>query len=122
MIIIIPLIILVFILAWVLRPGKKPTRSRLMAILVTVVLPLIVALVSIIIQLLNNTTGTVEVSELSNTLFVTGLGLIGIAILVAVVSTFLHKGEIARGTGFGVCIDIIISIIELGLLEWLGGV
>jgi hypothetical protein len=33
-----------------------------------------------------------------------------------------RKGEIAKGIGFGVCIAVVISIIDLALLEGLGGV
>ena len=34
----------------------------------------------------------------------------------------MRKGEIAKGIGFGICIAVLVSIIELGLLEGLAGV
>jgi len=42
--------------------------------------------------------------------------------LASVIFAFAHKGEIAKGAGFGVCIAAIVASIEFGLLEWLGGV
>jgi hypothetical protein len=122
MIVIIPIIIVIGFLAWLLRPGKKPTLSRRIAILVTAIPALGVAIAAVVIQLLHNATGTVEVSDISNTLFIVGLGLIGACILLSIGFIIAHKGDIARGTGFGTCIAVVISIIELGLLEWLGGV
>ncbi len=122
MIIIVPLIIVVGIIAWLLRPGKTPTKHRMVSILVTVIPPLFVGIAAIIFQLLNNTAGTVEVSIISNTLFLVGLGLIGAYILTLIGFTLARNGDIAKGIGFGICIAVVISIIELGLLEWLGGI
>ena len=122
MIVIIPLIIIVGFLAWMLRPGKKPTTSRRIAILVTVISVLTVAIAAVVIQLLHNAAETAEVSDISNTLFVVGPGLIGAAILASIGFIIARKGDIARGTGFGICIDVVVSVIELGLLEWLGEV
>jgi hypothetical protein len=122
MIIIIPLIIVVGIIAWVLRPGKKPNTPRRIAILATVIPPLVAAIVAVVFQLLHNAAGTVEVSDISNFCFIVGLGLIGAAILALVGFAFMRKGEVAKGIGFGICIAVVVSIIELGLLEWLGGV
>jgi hypothetical protein len=122
MIVIIPLIIVTGFLAWVLRPGKEPTTHRRNAILVTAILSLVAAIAAIIFQLLHNATGTIEVAEISNALFIVGLGLIGAYILGAIGFVLAHKGDIAKGIGFGICIAVIISIIDLGLLEWLGGV
>lgn len=122
MIVIIPLIIVIGFLAWLLRPGKKPTLSRKIAILVTAIPVLAVAIAAVVIQLLHNAAGTIEVSDISNTLFVVGLGLIGAYILASIGFIIARKGDIAMGTGFGICIAVFVSIIELGLLEWLGGV
>jgi hypothetical protein len=122
MIVIIPLIIIIGFLAWLLRPGKKPTLSRKIGILVTAIPVLAVAIAAVVIQLLHSAAGTVEVSGTSNTLFVIGLGLIGAYILVSMGFIVVRKEDIARGMGFGICIAVVISIIELGLLEWLGGV
>ena len=122
MIIIVPLIIVVGIVAWILRPGKTPSNPRKLAIIATVIPSLLVGIAAVIFQLLHNADGTVEVSNISNTLFLVGLGLIGAYILTLIGFAIARKGDIAKGIGFGVCIAIVISIIELGLLEWLGGV
>lgn len=122
MIIIVPLIIVIGIIAWVLRPGKTPSNPRKIAILATIVPPFVVGTASIIFQLLHNVGGTVEVSDVSNTLFLVGLGLIGVYILTLIGFALARKGDIARGIGFGICIAVVISVVELGLLEWLGGV
>jgi hypothetical protein len=122
MIVIIPLIIVIGFLAWVLRPGKKPTISRRIAILVTAIPALAAAVAAVTFQLLHNASGTVEVSDISNTLFIVGLGLVGAFILALIGFIVVRKGDIAKGTGFGICIAVVVSIIELGLLEWLGGV
>jgi hypothetical protein len=122
MIVIIPLIIAVGVLAWVLRPGKRPTNPRRIAILVTAIPPLIVAIAAVVFQLLHNAAGKTWVSDISNTCFIVGLGLAGAAILASAGFAIARKGEIAKGIGFGVCIAVVISIIDLALLEGLGGV
>ncbi len=122
MIVIIPIIIVAGFLAWILRPRKKPTISRRLAMLATAISSLAVAVAAITIQLLHNASGTREVSGISNTLFLVSLGLIGAYILASIGFVIAHKIDIAKGIGFGICIAIIASIIELGLLEWLGGV
>ncbi len=122
MIIIIPLIIAAGVLTWILRPSKNPTGHRRNAILVTVIPALIVAITAVAFQLLHNTAGKLEVSGISNALFVVGLGLIGGYILASIGFAFAHKRDITKGIAFGACIAVIISIINLGLLEWLGGV
>ena len=122
MIIIIPLIVATCVLAWVLRPGKRPTNPRIIAILATVIPPLVIAIAAVVFQLLQNATGNVEVSDISNTLFVTGICFIGAAMLALAGFAVMRKGEIVKGIGFGICIAIVVSIIELGLLEGLAGV
>jgi len=122
MIVIIPLIIAVGVLAWVFRPGKRPTNSRRIAILVTAIPPLVVAIAAVVFQLLHNAAGKTWVSDISNTCFIVGLGLVVVAILASAGFAIARKGEIAKGIGFGVCIAVVISIIELALLEGLGGV
>jgi hypothetical protein len=122
MTVIVPLIIVIGILAWVLRPGKEPTSHLRNAILVTAILSLAVAIAAVIFQLLHNATGTIKVAEISNTLFIVSLGLIGAYIFGTTGFALVHKGDIAKGIGFGICIAVIVSIIEFGLLEWLGGV
>jgi len=122
MIFAIPLIIVIGVLAWVLRPGKRPSNPRRLAILATVIPPVVVAITAVIFQLLHNATGKVEVSDISNTFFIVGLGLIGIEILVLAGFALAHKGEIAKGMGFGLCIAVALSVIEFALLEGLAGV
>ena len=122
MIIIIPLIIVVGVLMWTLRPGKSPSRSRIVAILATALPPLVVAIAAVVFQLLHNAAGRTWVSDISNTCFIVSIGLVGAAIVAAVGYTIARKGEIAKGMGFGICIGLLLSIIELFLLEWLGGV
>jgi hypothetical protein len=121
-IIIIPILIVIGFLAWMLRPGKNPTVSRRIAILGTTIPALVVAIAAIVFQLLHNANGTVEVSDISNTLFLVGLVLIGAYVLASIGFVIVRKGAIARGTGFGTCIAVVVSILELGLLEWWGGV
>ena len=120
--VILPLVIIVGVLAWILRPGKSPTKTRFIAILATVIPQVIVLIAAVVFQLLHNASGKTWVSDISNTCFLIGLGLIAIAILTSVVFTLAHKGEEAKGIGFGICIALVISVINFGLLEWLGGV
>jgi hypothetical protein len=122
MIIIIPFLILVCIVAWLLQPGKTPSRPRVIAILVAAVPVLLLAIVAVIFQLVHNAAGTVDVADIANTCFVAGAGFIAACILASVGFALARKGDIARGMGFGLCIALVVSIIELGLLEWLGGV
>ena len=122
MIVIIPLIIAVGILAWVLRPGKRSTNPRRVAILVTAIPPLIVAIAAVVFQLLHNAAAKTEVSDISNTCFIVGLGLVGAAILASAGFAIARKVEIAKGIGFGICIAVVVSIMELILLEGLAGV
>ena len=122
MIFTIPLIMVIGILAWVLRPQKSSTKSRRIAILATVLPPLVVAIVAVIFQVLHNTAGMTWVSDIANIFFIVGISLVGAAILALVGFVIARKGEIAKGLGFGICIGIIISIIEFGVLEWLAGV
>ena len=122
MIFIIPLIIAAGVLAWVLRPGKRPTNPRRVAILVTAIPPLIVAIAAVVFQLLHNAAAKTEVSDISNTCFIVGLSLVGAAILASAGFAIASKVEIAKGIGFGICIAVVVSIMELILLEGLAGV
>ena len=122
MIFAIPLIIVIGILAWVLRPGKSPAKPRRVAILATAIPPLVVAIVAVIFQVLHNKAGSTGVSDISNTCFIVSICLVGAAILAVVGFAIARKWEIAKGIGFGICIGVLISIIEFGVLEWLAGV
>lgn len=120
--VILPLVIVICILAWVLRPGKSPTRARTVAILATVIPQVVVLIAAVVFQLLHNAAGKTWVSDISNTCFIVGLGLVVAAILASTGFAIARKGELAKGIGFGICIAVIISVVEFGLLEWLGGV
>ncbi|MDD4876146.1 MAG: hypothetical protein PHQ86_03320 [Dehalococcoidales bacterium] len=120
--IIIPPIIVVGILGWILRPRKSMTKRGKIAVLITTISQLFVAIVTVIFQLLHNAAGRTEVSDISNICFEVGVGLVGGAILAVVGFAIRRKWEIAKGIGFGICIAIIVLILELYLLEWLGGV
>jgi hypothetical protein len=122
MIIIVPLIFVVGIVAWVLRPGKSPTNPRKIAILSTAIPPLIVSIAAVIFQLLHNAAGKTWVSDVANTCFIVSIGLLGAAILVTIGLLIARRWEIAKGIGFGICIGVMICVIELAVLEWLAGV
>jgi Na+-transporting NADH:ubiquinone oxidoreductase subunit NqrE len=122
MTLIIPLLIIIGVLAWMLRPGKNPTKPRRVSIAATAIASLVVAIVAVIFQVLQNTTGRTWVSDISNTCFIISLCLVGIAILATVGFVIARKWEIAKGIGFGICIGVLIVIIELAVLEWLAGV
>jgi len=122
MIIIIPLILATCVVAWVLRPGTRPTNPRKVAILATAIPPLVVAIAAIVFQVLHNAAGKTWVSDISNTCFIVSMGLVGAAILATAGFAIARKWEIAKGIGFGICIGVLIAIIELAVLEWLAGV
>lgn len=119
---ILPIVIIFCIVAWMLRPGKSPSIPRRFGILATVIPQVIVLICAVVFQLLHNAAGKTWVSDISNACFLVGLGLIGVSILASAGFAIAHKGEVAKGAGFGICIAIIVSIIDFGLLEWLGGV
>ena len=122
MIFIIPLFIAVCIVSWMLRPRKNISKSHKYAILSVTLPSLVFAVTAMVFQLLQNATGNVEVSDISNTLFIAGTFVIGAAILALAGFAVARKGEIAKGIGFGICIAVLVSIIEFGLLEGLAGV
>ena len=120
--VILPLVIILGILTWFLRPGKGATKARIIAILATVIPQFVILIAAMVFQLLHNAAGMTWVSDISNTIFLIGLGLIGVMILVSIGFAIARKSEVANGVGFGICIAIVVSIIDFGLLEWLGGV
>jgi hypothetical protein len=122
LIFIIPLFIAVCIVAWLLRPRKNMSKSRKYSILSVAIPSLVLAVTAVVFQLIQNATGNVEVSDISNSLFIAGTFVIGAAILALAGFSVARKGEIAKGIGFGICIVVLVSIIELGLLEGLAGV
>jgi len=106
----------------VFRPQKGTIKARKVAILSTVIPPAIAAITALVFQLLHNATGNAGVSDISNTCFIIGMGLIGTAILVLLGFAVARKVEIVKGIGFSISIVIILSILEFGLLEGLAGV
>ncbi len=121
-----PLIFAVFIVvcvaAWLLRPQRNTAKSSLYSILPVALTSLVLAIAAVAFQILQRSTGNVVVSEISNALFVVGAFVTGAGVLASAIFAFLRRREIAKGLGFGTCCAVAISIIELGLLEWLGGV
>lgn len=122
MIIIIPLSIAIGFLAWWLRPHKLDARSSRIALFATLLPPVAMAIAAVVFQLVHNATGVISVAEVSNALFVAGLIFIGLGILVAIGLALFRKKDIAKSIGFGLCLSFFIMVVELGLLEWLGGV
>ena len=117
---IIILFVTICIVAWFLRPQKNMSKSRKYAILPVTLFSLVLACAAVGYQSLQNATGKF-VSDVSVTLSITGCILIGAGILASAGLAIVRKGEIAQGIGFGICISVVISIIELGLLEWMVG-
>jgi hypothetical protein len=118
----IPLVIIFAILVWALRPAKGLTSSGRLAMLVALIPPIAVAIAAVIIQLLHKASGTTSVSDISNSLFIAGLGLIGAAVLASIGFALKRKLETAKAIGFSICIAVIVYLAVLGVLEWSGGV
>ena len=122
MTIIIPIAIIAGILAWLFRPKTETIKTRWVAILATTVPLVIIAIAALIFQLLQNATGGMGVSDISNTFFIVGLYLTGAAILALLGFAVARKVEITKGIGFGLNIMVILSIVEFISLEALAGV
>ncbi len=122
MIIIIPLILIVVLIGWWLRPRKNAARSRITAILAVAVPVLLLTVAAVIFQLRHNAAGGTWVADMANTLTIINAGLICAAVLAAAGFGLARKSEITRGLGFGICISVVVFVVEWGLLEWLGGV
>lgn len=122
MIVIIPLSIIIGLLAWKLRPRRMATRPSQVALLATLLPPGGLAIAAVGFQLIHNAAGVISVAESANALFVAGLVFIGLGILVLIGFALFGKKDIVKSIGFGLCIAFLITVVELGLLEWLGGV
>ena len=122
MTIIIPIAIIAGMLAWVFRPKTETIKARRIAILATTIPFVIIAIAALIFQLLQNATGGMGVSDISNTFFIVGLCLTGTAILALLGFTVARKVEITKGIAFGINIMVILSIVEFVSLEALAGV
>jgi len=113
MIIIVTLILLAGLLAWKFRPQRGMNSSRKTAALVAAVPPIVFFIFSLIFQLMSNT----PESEIANVSFVIGFGLVVIALLASGGFALAQKREVAKGLVFGICIAVLIAIIEFTLLE-----
>jgi hypothetical protein len=122
MTVIIPIIIIAVTLAIILRPDNNTIKERWIAILVTTVPLLILFAASLIIQSSYNPTGDVNVSEISNILFIIGSCLTGAVLLATIGFITLRRIEIAKGLGFSFTVMVILSTVEFVSLEALAGV
>lgn len=122
MILIIPLSVLIGFLTYWLRPRPMDMRYTRFIGLGLIAVSAVLAISSVVIQLIHNTAGEISVSEISNNLFLCGFFVLPIGILIAFILAFAQKKELARNIGFGLCLTFYILVIELALLEWLGGV
>jgi hypothetical protein len=122
MIYMIPVSIVAGFLAWVLKPGWHPSRLRLIASLAVFMPVLILSAAAVISQLVHNAAGGIEVSGTANALVVAGMILLAVFIAAAVGCILRRKNDLAAGIGFSVSISFFIILVELILLEWLGGV
>lgn len=117
----IPIVIAVGILAWILKPRKDLSKAGKNAILLITISSLILAVVSVIVQLVQNSTGVPDLSNISNTLFIIGIVIIFLVIILTVFFAVRHQSEIVRALSFGACIGVIICVVELFILGWLAG-
>ena len=122
MTIIIPIALIAGILAWVFRPNTVTIKARRAAILATTIPLVIIAIAALFSQILQNSTGGTGISDISNALFIVGLGLTGATVLALIGFAIARKVEITKGIGFGLNIMVILSIIEFVSLEALAGV
>jgi hypothetical protein len=123
MTVLIPLAIIAGILAWVFRPRKGTIKTYKTAILTITIPSVLVAISALVFQLLHNAAGDEGVSDISNICFIAGMGLIGAAILALIgFAIAKRKVEIVKSISFGLNIAVILSILDLVLLEWLAGV
>jgi heme/copper-type cytochrome/quinol oxidase subunit 4 len=82
---------------------------------------LILAVVSVIVQIVQNSTGNTDLSYISNVLFIIGLAVIVIAIVLLAFLAYKRRSEIVRALSFGICIAVILCVLELFVLGWLAG-
>ncbi|MDK2904847.1 MAG: hypothetical protein PWR12_923 [Eubacteriaceae bacterium] len=122
MIIIIPLSILMGFLTYKLRPRSTDMRYARFTGLGAFIISAVIAVASVVIQIIHNTAGEISVSGISNNLFIGGFFFWLIGLAIAFILAFSQKKELARNIGFGMCLTFFILVIELALLEGLGGV
>ncbi|MHB8105465.1 MAG: hypothetical protein ACYDG5_08015 [Dehalococcoidales bacterium] len=122
MTVIIPIAIIAGILAWVLRPSRETIKTRWLAILATTIPLVVTVIVALLFQYFQNSTGGAVVSGVANNLFVTGLCLIGIVVISLIGFAFTRKVEIVKGIGFGLTINVILSLVQFVSLEAIAGI
>jgi hypothetical protein len=113
------IIIAIALVAWLLWPGKSPSRQRKLSILAVAIPIAVLAIVAVTVQVIYHASGNTEVADVSNVLFVVGLGLIFLEILSMGGFALAHKSDVIRGMGFGLCIAAALASVELILLEWI---
>ncbi len=122
MLVIAVVILAVGILAWILRPRREASRSRKYASLFVAGPLFLLAVLAIVFQLAHNSAGNISVADSSNWLFVAGILSVAGALIASAVLALARLTEVSKGMAFGACISVAVSVVELGLLEWLGGV
>ena len=106
-------IFLVGVLAWVLWLwlGKRMVRPRRAAILATAIPPSLLAIAAVVLILLDPAQVEPEGGNLANICGQVGFGLVAATILSSVVFAIMRKWEIAKGTGFGSGIGLVVLLI-----------
>ena len=110
MIIIVFLAIVVWVL-WLWR-GKRMVRPRRAAILATAIPPTLPAIATVVYALLNQEAlRKAEGYTIADICWLVGFYLAVAAILSSVVFAIMRKWEIAKGTGFGSGIGLVVLLI-----------
>ncbi len=106
-------IFLVGVLAWVLWLwlGKRMVKPRRAAILATAIPPSLLAIAVVVLVLLDPTLVEPEGGNIANICGQVSLGLVAATILSSVVFAIMRKWEIAKGTGFGSGIGLVVLLI-----------
>lgn len=122
MLVILVVILAVGVLGWILRPRREASKPRKYASLFVAGPLFLLALLAIVLQLAHNAGGDISVADSSNWLFVAGILSVAAALITGAGLALARLTEVSKGVAFGACISVAVSVVELGLLEWLGGV
>lgn len=90
-------------------------RPRRAAILTTAIPPTLLAIAAVVFGLLDKAPAEAEVPTIVNICLQVGFGLVAAAILSSVVFAIRRKWEIAKGTGFGSGIGLVVLAIAVVL-------
>ncbi len=106
-------IFLVGVLAWVLWLwlGKRMVKPRRAAILATAIPPSLLAIAAVVLTLLDKALVVTEGFDIADICALVGFGLVAAAILSSVVFAIRRKWEIAKGTGFGSGIGLVVLML-----------